>query len=387
MKRLLPVLLLSLPFAFMACFQSEPITPELQTPKLPPTHFDYLPSLPEHMLDEFNLTAPNVLDPSATNNDFIIIENSLANPPITNAGATLGRVLFYDKRLSINNATACASCHIQERAFSDFRPGSIGFEGKVTPRNSMAIINVALNRNLFWDSRVHSAKELILHPIQNHIEMGMEDLDVLVKKLAVTPYYPPLFAEAYGDPSITPGRIADAMAQFLCSMVSTNSKFDQGVQQNFANFNELEKLGMQLFQSDRAKCSQCHANGNFSAPDQPGGAYSSPTVRGSANTGLDIQNTDPGFRDGQFRIPSLRNIALTAPYMHDGRFQTLEEVIDFYDHGIQNHPNLDPRLRGPDGEPIRLHLSSIEKKALVAFLHTLTDQHLITDEKFSNPFD
>lgn len=318
-------------------------------------------------------------------------DGTIQNPVITNDGATLGRVLFYDKKMSINNATACASCHHQENAFADPTAGSVGFGGKVTPRNSMAIVNVALNQNLFWDSRVQSAKELTLKPVQNHIEMGMEDLDVLVEKLSKTDYYPALFSKAFGDDIITEERISNALAQFLCSMVSMDSKFDNQFQSTSA-LNELEQLGQGLFFSERTKCFKCHSGQNFAADDRPGGEYGGDSFggdggpKGTANTGLDAVTSDPGFENGQFRIPSLRNIALTAPYMHDGRFKTLEEVVDFYDHGVKAHPNLDKKLVGNDGEPVRLNLTPIEKKALVAFLGTLTDQSLMNDAKFSSPF-
>ena len=384
--RLFLLLFIASTALFMAgCLKTEEITQELTEPNLPEQAYNYTDiSFPPGLDVAFGSNAPNVF---VVNTDPVNFFGGIDNPTVTDEGATLGRVLFYDKRLSINNSIACASCHRQELAFADFRASSVGFGGKVTPRNSMAIINVALNRNLFWDSRVHSAKELILQPIQNHIEMGMESLSTLEKKLNNTPFYAELFKNAYGDGQVTSERIADAMAQFLCSMVSANSRFDQGQMNNFVDFTAQEKLGMNLFFSSRTKCSECHAGANFMAEDHPGGPYGTPTTRGSANTGLDAVTRDPGFRDGQFRIPSLRNIALTAPYMHDGRFATLEEVIDFYDHGIQAHPNLDPKLVGDDGEPLRLNLTSMEKQALVAFLNTLTDQTLVKDEKFSDPFN
>lgn len=370
---------------FMAgCLKNEDINQDLTEPTLPEQAYNYADiSFPPGLEGEFLSNAPNIFDVTGDPVNFF---SGIDNPTVTNEGATLGRVLFYDKRLSVNNTIACASCHRQELAFSDFRAGSVGFGGKTTPRNSMAIINVALNRNLFWDSRVHSAKELILQPIQNHIEMGMESLSTLEKKLNNTPFYDELFNKAYGNGYVTREHIADAMAQFLCSMVSADSKFDHGQMNNFADFTAQEKFGMNLFFSSRTKCSECHAGANFMAEDHPGGPYGTPTTRGSANTGLDLVTRDPGFRDGQFRIPSLRNIALTAPYMHDGRFATLEEVVDFYDHGIQAHPNLDTKLVSADGEPMRMDLSTLEKQALVAFLKTLTDQSLINDEKFSDPF-
>ncbi len=368
---------------------------KLNMPEQPYNYADL--DLPQHMQAEFSANAPTVfsnigggiIDPG-----FGFFGDIISNPQVTDHGATLGRVLFYDTKLSLNNAVACATCHKQELAFADPTAGSKGFEGKVTTRNSMAIINVALNRNLFWDSRVQSAKELTLKPVQNHIEMGMEDLSVLVKKLGKTDYYPSLFNKAFGDSYITEERISDALAQFLCSMVSVDSRFDAFQAGDQAALSDLEKLGMDVFFRAETKCASCHSGSNFMADDRPGGEYGDPDFgfggggpKGTANNGLDLTTADAGLRNGQFRIPSLRNIALTGPYMHDGRFKTLEEVVEFYDNGIKLHPNLDKKLIGEDGEPLRLNLSNLEKKALVAFLESLTDRSLIVDEKFSNPFN
>ncbi len=384
-----------------SCLKQEEPVEALQL-NLPEQAYDYAGvQLPPHFQNDFLSSASNVF----VNNGGIVVDfpnngdffSGIPNPTITNDGATLGRVLFYDTKLSINNAVSCASCHKQQFAFADPTAGSIGFEGKVTPRNSMAIINVALNRNLFWDSRVHSAKELTLKPVQNHIEMGMEDLQVLVSKLSKTSYYPELFRKAFGTSTITEDRISDAMAQFLCSMVSVDSRFDAQFSSNQpTTFNELEHLGQSLFFSERTKCAKCHSGNNFAADDRPGGEYgdigfdfgggNDNSPKGTANNGLDLVTTDKGLRDGQFRIPSLRNVALTGPYMHDGRLETLEDVIEFYNSGVKLHTNLDKKLIGPDGEPLRLNLSSLEKKAMVAFLETLTDQTLVTDVKYSNPF-
>lgn len=305
---------------------------------------------------------------------------------VTNEGATLGRVLFYDTQLSINNAVACASCHKQADAFSDKGlAGSVGFGGKTTPRNSMAICNVGFNNNLFWDSRTQSVRDLVLQPIQNHIEMGMEQPDKLVAKLSEISYYPDLFTKTYGDPQVTSDRISDAISQFLVSMVSCNSKFDVGEETNFAHFSPLEKMGHSIFFGNKAKCGQCHAGANFSAPDGFNGSYGGPTIKGTANIGLAVNYKDNGKGNGHFKIPSLRNIALTAPYMHDGSLQTLEAVVEHYNSGIQAHNELDARLK-PNNAPQRLNLSNLEKQALVAFLNTLTDESITKDAKFSNPF-
>lgn len=348
-------------------------------------------NLPDEAFDYQSLEFPEHI--SVTSNKDLFFDDVIApNPTITNDGATLGRVLFYDPQLSINNSVACASCHHQSRAFADGLQGSVGFGGEVTPRNSMAIVNPSINNNLFWDSRVQSLPDLILQPIQNHVEMGMEDLDILVKKLSATDYYPELFRKAYGTSDVTTHGIANAMAQFLGSMKSVNSKFDQGIANNFENFTALENMGMTIFNSTNAQCSSCHAGGNFSAPDGPndpyggGGSNGGSSRQGTTNIGLDLSTVDEGRGDGNFRIPTLRNISMTAPYMHDGRFGSLEDVVEHYNSGVNAHPALDDKFKNSDGSPRRLGLTSIEKEALVAFLHTLTDESFMEDEKFSDPF-
>ncbi len=258
---------------------------------------------------------------------------------VTNAGATLGRVLFYDKIMSLNNSIACASCHQQRNAFADGVASSEGFGGKFTPRNSMSIVNPFFNNNMFWDSRTPTVEDLTLLPVFNHLEMGMESMDKLIEKISKTSYYPALFKDAFGTEVVTKERISKSMTQFLCAMVSANSKFDKGQENNFADFSSLEKRGHDLFFSNQAKCSQCHAGANFSAPDFPGGEYGTPMDggedrKGTANIGLDKVYKDNGKSDGQFRIPSLRNIAFTGPYMHDGRFTSLDQVIDHYNNVI-----------------------------------------------------
>jgi cytochrome c peroxidase len=315
-----------------------------------------------------------------------------ANMEISNDGATLGRVLFYDKVLSINNSVSCGSCHKQNAAFADPVASSEGFGGKFTPRNSMTIINPFMNNNMFWDSRTPTVEQLTLQPVFNHLEMGMESMDKLVGKIAKTPYYPDLFAKAFGSQEVTPEKISSAMAQFLCSMVSANSKFDKGENDGFASFSAVEKHGKEIFFGNVAKCSQCHAGANFSAPDFPGGEYGMSfdggmnDKKGAANIGLDKEYADNGRGEGLFRIPSLRNIALTAPFMHDGRFTSLDQVVEHYNSGVQNHKNLDKKLKGSNGMPQRLGLSEYDKMALVAFLKTLTDVGITTDKKYADPF-
>jgi len=307
-------------------------------------------------------------------------------PKITDAGATLGRVLFYDRSLSLNNSVSCGSCHSQAHAFADNKAKSIGLKGRETNRNSMAFLNPALTENMFWDSREPGVKDLVLSPVQDHIEMGMVSLDYLEEKLATRPYYAALFEEAYGSEEITRERISDAVAQFICSMTTFRSKFDQIG--NGATLTQQEAVGKRIFFGDDAKCSSCHSGPNLAAEDFPGGEYGGASGgEGTTNIGLDRSTTDLGNGDGRFRIPSLRNIAVTGPYMHDGRFERLMDVVNHYDAGVKAHPALDDKLIDhKTGAPRRLGLSQYEKEALVAFLQTFTDEAFLTDEKFSDPF-
>ncbi len=303
---------------------------------------------------------------------------------VTDAKADLGRVLFYDQKLSLNNAVSCGSCHFQKLAFADGKALSAGFEGRITTRNAMAIVNPAMSfTGLFWDNRANCVKKLVLQPVQNHIEMGMEDLPLLAKKIAAVDYYPDLFMKAYGSPSITEDRIAEGLNAFLRSFVTWNTKYDQGKTTAFANFTSEERTGMKLFSDwNGANCASCHNEPTF---DRQWG--------GSANIGLDKVSKDKGDGSERFRVPSLRNVELTGPYMHDGRFKTLEEVIDHYSDNVQFNTNLDWNLQdnssslgNGNGKAKKLNLSPSDKKALVAFLKTLTDKDFITNPKFSDPF-
>ncbi|MEZ4886698.1 MAG: cytochrome c peroxidase [Chitinophagales bacterium] len=394
----LTVLLLSV--LVWSCQKDIVVSSSPSTPYLPATVLNYSPTdIPDH----FNGALPF---PFITNEDNDIVNGS-PMLDINSDIATLGRVLFYDNRLSLNNTISCASCHKQANGFADPVSSSKGFKGKVTPRNSMTIVNPILNNNLFWDSRVSSIRGLVLEPVQNHIEMGMESVDKLAVKLSETSFYPELFQKAYGSSEVTEERIADALSQFLMSMLSYKAKWDEGVEQNFANFNALELMGKELFFSERTQCSGCHSGVNFSAPDgfgnfdmvllgnregdfidfggfEGGGEYFE--SQGTANIGLDVVYDDNGRGDGNFKIPSLRNIELTAPYMHDGRFNTLAEVINHYNENIQPHSDLDNKFRSSNGTPRRMNLSDLEKRALEAFLTTLTDDTFVKDVRFSDPF-
>jgi len=339
----------------------------------------------------FNYAAP-VLPPSFLVQPILAQDNMPATNITTDLGAELGRVLFYDKRLSTNQTVSCSSCHQREHGFSDPRKFSVGFNGGLTGRNSMGLSNARWyqRRHFFWDERANTLEDQVLQPIQNAVEMGMT-LTALTNRLAAEPYYTNLFANTFGTPAVTSGRISLALAQFVRSIISTQSKYDKGVTNNFANFTAQEIIGRQVFlgQVGNATCAACHGSDNF----VPGPAIN--------NNGLEFPFVDTGLGgitgltpdNGKFKVPSLRNIELTAPYMHDGRFATLEEVVEFYATGVVDNPNLSPPLRvpTPPGQPpgpvLRLNLTADQKAALVAFMKTLTDLSVTTDEKFSDPFN
>ena len=339
--------------------------------------------LPASLLN-YDVTLPNSFLDNQLNQE----DNTPNNNPVTNTGAMLGRVLFYDERLSANNTVSCASCHLQENGFSDPGRLSVGFEGGLTARNSMGLANARFygNGNFFWDERAATLEEQVLQPIQDTVEMGLS-LEELQSKLSAESYYAVLFRLAFGDEEVTSNRIALALSQFVRSMVSYQSRYDEGLAQtnnenaNFPNFTASENQGKQLFFSNRTQCSECHHTNAFVGD-------------ATRNNGLDAVLTDLGVggvtgnnnRNGDFKVPSLRNIELTGPYMHDGRFQTLMEVVEHYNSGVQNSATLDNRLQVQGNNVRRLNLSDQEKQALVDFLETLTDPTFISDEKFSNPF-
>ena len=342
--------------------------------RLPPVPFNYSPPLP-----------PHYLTPQVRGQD-----NTPTNNPVTDLGATLGRVLFYDKRLSTNGTVSCASCHSPQHGFSDPRQFSVGFNGGLTGRNSMGLTDARYyaRGRFFWDERAATLEEQVLQPIQNSVEMGMT-LPALVTRLSAEPFYTNLFALTFGTTQVTTNRISRALAQFVRSMVSTQSKYDQGVPVNFTNFTAQELLGRQVFlgQVGNATCAACHGPDTFSAPN-------------IFNNGLEFPLVDRGVGavtgraqdEGLFKTPSLRNIELTAPFMHDGRFATLEEVVEFYNSGVVLNPNLPPPLRAPPapGQPPaarRLNLTNNQKSALVAFLKTMTDTNLTGAVRFSDPFN
>ena len=325
----------------------------------------------------------------------ISMDNTPADNPVTDAGATLGRVLFYDKHLSANRTVSCGSCHQQEAGFSDPRMLSVGFDGGLTGRHSMGLSNARFYQNgrFFWDERAATLEEQVLGPIQDPVEMGMT-LQEMVQRIEEEDYYPALFQEAFGDEEVSSERVSKALAQFVRSMATYRSRYDEGRaavnsdREDFPNFTAVENRGKALFVLSRAEggfgCASCHVG-------------ASQVGMQAHNIGLDRQNDDVGAfsvygtteSEGAFKVPSLRNIALTAPYMHDGRFDNLMEVMGHYSRGIQPNPSLSAILTTDGvtgGRPVQLNIDREESTALIAFLETLTDEEFIRDERYSDPF-
>jgi cytochrome c peroxidase len=324
------------------------------------------------------------------------LDNTPTDNPITNDGATLGRVLFYDKKLSANGTVACASCHKQDKGFSDNAILSLGFDGGTTGRHSMTLINSRYYQRgrFFWDERAGTLEEQVLMPFQDPVEMGMT-LEEIVSTVKEQSYYPELFEKAFGSEEIDSDKISKALSQFVRSIISYSSKYDEGRAltaspgANFPNFTNEENIGKNLFfqtiPNGGGACFGCHTTEAFVSANP-----------GPQNNGLDLTSTtdlgaggvfsNPIFV-GRFKTTSLRNIELTAPYMHDGRFNTLEEVVEHYNSGIQNHPTLSPALSDANGNPVRLNFTDSEKAALVAFLKTLTDNTVSAEVKWSDPFE
>lgn len=367
-KTVVVFIVFNLTLALVSCNKDNPAQIEIYQPTLPATLYNYS-----------EVTLPAAFTSSPMN-----FFNSISSSnPITDAGATLGRVLFYDRQLSRNKKVSCASCHQQEFAFANNTQFSKGLYNEMTSRNSMAIINTRFSFRFFWDMRSVTLENQVLEPIKNHVEMDMT-LEEVVDRVKLIGYYPKLFQDAFGTTEVTSQRISYALSQFLHSMVSYQSKYDQGVDNNFADYTQLELDGKDLFFSGTVNCNHCHFTVNFFG--------NQPAVNGLDATytdnGLGLLTGDPAD-DGKFKIPTLRNIEMTAPYMHDGRFATLEEVIEHYNSGIQAHPNLDDRLTVEGqigGTPKQYNMTSYQKQSLVAFLKTLTDHSFLTDVRFSDPF-
>lgn len=327
---------------------------------------------------------------------YITKDNTTAGNPITNAGATLGRVLFHDRRLSRNDTVSCSTCHQQAHAFADSAVASTGVNG-TTGRHSMRLINSRFSneRRFFWDERAATLEIQTTQPIRDHAEMGFSgtsgdpDFATLTAKLAAIPEYRVLFAMTFGDSTVSETRIQNALAQFVRSIQSFDSKFDVGRAQvannntTFPNFTAQENNGKTLFLNapgpgGGAGCAGCHAPPEFDI--DPNSLNNGVITR--IGGGTDLTNT---------RSPSLRDLVgpggqSNSPFMHDGGFSTLARVINHYNAIPGDNANLDPRLRRPGGVQ-NLNLSQQQRNDLAAFLLTLTGSDVYTDEKWSDPFD
>lgn len=309
--------------------------------------------------------------------------------PLTIQGVKLGRMLFYEDKLSADGSLNCASCHRQQHAFSDSNRFSIGVKGLPGGRQAMAVFNLAWNQNqFFWDGRANLLRDQSLMPIQDHLEMN-ETLENVVAKLSADQTYKDQFIRAFGTNEITSQRISLALEQFMNSIVSYNSKYDQYLRGEVA-LTPSEERGRKLYFAEYnpffpdqsgADCAHCHSPSNFENNQyMNNGLYAEAQI---TDIGRQKVTNDP-MDKGKMRVPSLRNIEVTGPYMHDGVFNTLEEVVEHYNSGIQSSSTLDPTLQNTQGTG--LMLDAQDKADLVAFLKTLTDQDLLNNQAYSDPF-
>ncbi len=298
---------------------------------------------------------------------------------LSEEGIDLGRFLFYDTKLSGDNTQSCASCHIQENGFTDPNQFSEGITGEFGSRNAMQIINAGWFPSLFWDGRSESLEEQALNPVVNPIELNTTWLEV-IDRIEADSMYAPLFDAAFGSSIIDSTTITNAIAQFERTLLSFNSKYDDYFYGDFTGFTDSEENGFDIYFSERGDCIHCHS----------GPLLTDNTFR---NNGLDLEFSDLGLGEitgnsednGKFKVPTLRNIEYTAPYMHDGRFSTLEEVIEHYNSGVHSDsPNLDSEM---ENAALGLNLTEQEKIDLINFIKTFSDPEFISNPEFSDPFD
>ncbi len=325
---------------FQFCSKKESAAAILATPTLPSTTFDYV-----------------VNYPSFIQNDLILNDNTPINNAITNEGATLGRVLFYDVNLSKNNTISCASCHKQSLSFDDETAFSKGFEGGLTSRNSMAIVNLRFYKSgkMFWDERSETLEKQVLQPIKDHVEMGLTTAE-LETKIAAQSYYPALFQKAFGSTQIDSIKIAKALAQFCRSIVTYQSKYDI-VKQGQTTFTAQEANGEQIFLTAGARtCASCHTPPMF-ITSSPANGFA---LQDANDAGINNQN--------RFKSGSLRNVATKTALFHNGSIANLQTML-----------TANPRI--PDHT-----VAPQDVQPLITFLNTLTDNSIVTAEKFANPF-
>ena len=291
--------------------------------------------------------------------------------PLTEEGFQLGRNLFYDPILSRDNTISCASCHLQATGFTHVdHELSHGIDGKIGTRNSMTLMNLAWSKSFMWDGGVNHLDVQPLNPITSPIEMD-ETLVNVVAKLQKNEKYQALFLAAFGDTKITGQRVLKALSQFELNLISSNSKYDN-VMRKEANFSDQEQNGYKLFKTN---CASCHREPLFTSEKFERNGITLDTTLND----IGRQKITGNAKDYLlFKVPTLRNIQFTYPYMHDGRFKKLADVIKHY-NSIENNKNLPKQLQKP------MHLTDNERVDLVAFLHTLTDKDFLFDQHFSYP--
>jgi cytochrome c peroxidase len=290
---------------------------------------------------------------------------------LTEARAQLGRRLFYDPRLSRTNDVSCSTCHEQRYAFSDPKAVSTGTEGLQGTRNAPALVNLAWSSTFFWDGRAASLEEQAGMPIENPVEMNLPLADA-VARVAADASYDAAFAEAYGGPP-TQETLRFALASFVRALVSAGSAYDRHLAGDDAAFGARERRGEELFFTDRGGCFHCHPPGSLTN----GGYFNNGSYVDGGDRGRQALTNRTGDL-GKFKVPALRNIAATAPYMHDGSLPTLEAVVDQYDRGGRGHASTDPQIQV-------LGLTEPEKADLLAFLRSLSDEAFLTDPRFAAP--
>lgn len=308
--------------------------------------------------------------------DFPAPAYDLSKNPLTSAGVELGRRLFYDPLLSRDGSIACAECHRQDAGFTHHGHDlSHGIDNRSGERNSQPIQNLAWERSFFWDGGVHDLDLQPVVPLENPVEMD-EKFGNVLQKVRQSPKYPALFKAAYGSEEITSALFLKALSQFMLTLVSANSRYDR-YRRGEEVFTVDEKAGVGLFQTKG--CASCHAGALFS----DGSFRNNGIGRGATDDLGRARITELETDRYKFRVPSLRNVEVTRPYMHDGRFSDLETVIDHYRERVQDGPTLDPLLKaaGRTGIPI----SDEEKRQLVLFLKTLTDREFLSNPKFAEP--
>lgn len=297
--------------------------------------------------------------------------------PISEEGFILGRQLFYDPILSRDSTISCSSCHLQYTGFTHVdHKVSHGIEGRKGSRNSPALINLAWQKNFHWDGGVNHIEVQGINPITHHAEMD-NSLEEVIKRLSSSKKYQSLFSNSFGDNQINTQTIMKALSQFTLSLVSNNSKYDKVMRKEKGlKFTEQEKKGLKLF---RKNCTSCHAEPLFTSSFfTSNGLKPDPEINDLGRYGI-TSNPKDSF---QFKIPTLRNIEYTFPYMHDGRYRKLKDVINYYSEGIDpTNRHLSPLIKGP------FHFSEHEKKDLLAFLLTLTDKEFLYNKQFSFPKD